>query len=175
MRKKHCAQETIYGRTMSDSLAIYLHDHLAGSRFAIELLKSLQEQYAGQPLAEFAGVLEADVTRDQETLQKIIDSVGRAHLDLKEAAGWFAEKAAQLKLTQDHAAGGIGTFEALEMLVLGIRGKLALWQVLPIVREVDLRIPSLDFAKLAASAEEQGARVENQRLQLGATTFRPQP
>jgi hypothetical protein len=159
---------------MSDPLAVYLHDHLAGSRFAIELLKSLQEQYRGQPLADFARVLENDVMQDQETLQKIIDSVGRAHLDLKEAAGWFAEKAAQLKLREDHAAGGIGTFEALEMLVLGVRGKLALWQVLPIAREVDLRIPGLDFANLAARAEEQGARIEKQRLQLGATTFRPQ-
>jgi hypothetical protein len=159
---------------MSDPLAIYLHDHLAGSRFAVELLDSLQEQYRGKPLGEFARVLQAEVKEDQETLQGIIDSVGRAHLDLKETAAWFAEKAAQLKLSEDHASGGIGTFEALEMLVLGIRGKLALWQVLPLVRQIDPRIPRLDFDKLAASAEEQGARVDGQRLQLAATTFRPQ-
>jgi len=158
---------------MSDPLAIYLHDHLAGSRFAIELLTSLQERYKDQPLAEFARALAIDVTADQETLQKIIDSVGRAHFDLKEAAGWFAEKAAQLKLREDHASGGIGTFEALETLLLGIRGKLALWHVLPIARKVDPRIPSLDFDNLAASAEEQGARVEKQRLQLAVTTFGP--
>jgi hypothetical protein len=160
---------------MSDPLAIYLHDHLAGSRFAIELLKSLQEQYTDQPLGEFARVLESDVTADQETLQTIIESVGQAHLDLKEAAGWFAEKAAQLKLREDHLSGGIGTFEALETLMLGIRGKLALWRVLPVVRKVNPRVPSLDFDRLAASAEEQGARVEKQRLRLAATTFRPQP
>jgi hypothetical protein len=159
---------------VSDSLAIYLHDHLAGSRFAIELLKSLQDQYKDQPLGEFSGVLETDVTADQEILQKIIDSVGSTHLDLKEAAGWFAEKAAQLKLREDHGSCGIGTFEALETLVLGIRGKLALWQMLPIARQIDPRIPNLDFAALAASAEEQGARVENKRLELTARTFRPQ-
>jgi hypothetical protein len=158
---------------MSDALATYLHDHLAGSRFAIELLKSLQEQYKDQTLGEFARVLRLEVTADQVTLQKIIDSVGGANLDLKEAAGWFAEKAAQLKLREDHAVGGIGTFEALETLVLGIRGKLALWRALPIARKVDPRIPNLDFDKLAASAEEQGARIEKRRLQLAATTFRP--
>ncbi len=157
---------------MSDSLATYLHDHLAGSRFAIELLTSLQQQYKDQPLGEFARVLEIDVTADQETLQKIINSVGRTHLDLKEAAGWFAEKAAQLKLRDDHASGGIGTFEALETLMLGIRGKLALWRVLPLARKVNPRILNLDFDKLAASAEEQSARVEIQRLQLAAITFR---
>jgi len=158
---------------MSDALATYLHDHLAGSRFAIQLLQSLQEQYRAQPLGTFAGALETEVKQDQETLQKIIDSVGSALLDFKEAAGWFAEKAAQLKLGEDHASGGIGTFEALEMLVLGIKGKLALWQVLPIAREVDRRIPDLDFEKLAASAEQQGARVEEQRLHLAVTTFTP--
>ena len=126
-------------------------------------------------MGEFARGLEAEVTEDQETLQKIIDSVGRTHPDLKEAAGWFAEKTAQFKLRKDHAAGRIGTFEALEALVLGIRGKLALWEVLPIAREVDMRIPNLDFEKLAASAEEQGARAENQRLRFATTTFRPQP
>jgi hypothetical protein len=160
---------------MSEALAIYLHDHLAGSRFAIELLKSLQEQYQDEPLGEFARILEIDIIADQVTLQKIIDRVGPAHFDLKEAAGWFAEKAAQLKLREDHASGGIGTFEAVETLVLGIRGKLALWHVMRVARTVDPRIPSLDFEKLAASAEEQSARVEKQRLQLAATTFRPQP
>jgi hypothetical protein len=159
---------------MSDPLAVYLRDHLAGSRFAIELLKSLQEQYKDQPLGEFARVLESDVTADQEILQKIIDSVGLARLDLKEAAGWFAEKAAQFKLREDQAPGGIGTFEALEALVLGIRGKLALWRVLPLARQVDSRIPGLDFDRLAGSAEEQGTRVENQRLQLAVITFGPQ-
>jgi hypothetical protein len=126
-------------------------------------------------LGEFARGLKADVKQDQETLQKIIDSVGSTHLDLKEAAGWFAEKAAVFKLRGDHAAGGIGTFEALETLVLGIRGKLALWEVLPIARTVDMRIPNIDFEKLAASAEEQIARAETQRLQFATTTFTLKP
>lgn len=159
---------------MTDPLAIYLHDHLAGSRFAIELLKLLQEEYRGRPLGDFANGLEAEVTEDQETLQKIIDCVGRAHTDLKEAAGWFAEKAAHFKLKEDKAQGGIGTFEALETLVLGIRGKLALWQLLPIARTLDIRIPDLDFARLADSAVDQGARVEKQRVGLASTTFRLQ-
>jgi hypothetical protein len=40
---------------------------------------------------------------------------------LTEAAGWFAEQASQLKLKRDDPSGGIGTFEALETLMLGIR------------------------------------------------------
>lgn len=157
----------------SDALAVYLHNQ-AGSRFAIELLESLQERYSGHLLGEFACGLEGEVTEDQRILLEIIEGVGPAHFDLKEATGWIAEKAAQFKLREDHATGGIGTFEALETLVLGIREKLALWQVLPVARKLDPRIPDLDFERLAASAEEAGARAEKQRVLFAMTTFRPQ-
>ncbi len=156
---------------MSDPLATYLHDHLAGSNFAIELLDSLLEQYRDQPLAAFAQGLKNDVAEDRETLEGIIERVGKTRLDLKETLGWLAEKAGQVKLRRDDSCGGIGTFEALEALTLGIRGKLALWQVLPVVREVDPRIPNNDFASLAARAEDQYARAEAQRLELARTTF----
>jgi hypothetical protein len=39
---------------MSDPLAIYLHDHMAGSHFAIKLLESLHDQYKDEGLGQFA-------------------------------------------------------------------------------------------------------------------------
>jgi hypothetical protein len=158
---------------MSDPLATYLHDHLAGSHFAIKLLETVREQYSKESLAGFAEALITDVKDDQETLQGIIERVGKAHLDWTETAGWFAEKASQLKLQRDDTEAGIGTFEALETLAVGIRGKLALWQVLPIIRKVDPRIPDIDYGKLAERAEEQFARVEKRRLESALITFRP--
>jgi hypothetical protein len=115
-----------------------------------------------------------DIKEDQEALQGIIERVGQTHLDWTETAGWFVEKASQLTLRRDETEPGIGTFEALETLTLGIRGKLALWQVLPVIRKVDSRIPDLDYGKLAERAEEQYARVEKRRLVLAATTFKPE-
>jgi hypothetical protein len=158
---------------MSDPLATYLHDHLAGSHFAIKLLDSLHDQYRDEELGKFAVALCAEVKLDQDGLQEIIDRVGRAHLDLTEAAGWFVERASELKLQRDNSGVGLGTFEALETLGLGIRGKWALWRALPLIREVDGRIPDRDFEKLAARADDQYARVERQRLQLIRLTFRP--
>lgn len=156
---------------MSDPLASYLHDHLAGSHFAIELLKTLQNTHREQPLADFARGLESDVKQDQDTLRDIIHKVGEAPLDWTETAGWLAQRASQLKLKEDDSRIGLGTFEALETLTLGIRGKLALWQALPIIRNVDSRVPIIDYAKLMERAEEQYNRVEKQRLELAATTF----
>jgi len=156
---------------MSDALKSYLHDHLAGSHFATKLLKALQEQYEQEPLGAFAGTMLDDVAQDQNILEQIIQQVGTAHLDLSETVGWLAEKASQLKLHRDHTGTGLGTFEAVEILALGIRGKLALWHALSAIRRVDTRIPALDFGQLAARAEDQFARTEDQRIRLVNSVF----
>jgi hypothetical protein len=158
---------------MGDLLSVYLHDHLAGSHFAIKLLGALHDQYPGQELGGFAQTLRTEVEQDQEALQEIAKRVGGAHLDLTEAAGWLAEKASQIKLTGDDSDGGLGTFEALETLALGVQGKLSLWQVLPIIRGVDSRIPPHDYSKLAGRARDQLKRLEEHRLKLALVTFEP--
>jgi hypothetical protein len=158
---------------MNDPLKTYLHDHLAGSHFAIQLLDTLHEQYRDEELGTFAAALRIEIKGDQETLRQIADEVGPGHVDLTEVTGWLAEKASQFKLQRDDSGGGLGTFEALETLTLGIRGKLALWKVLELICEVDPRVPNLDFQALAARAEDQFARVEDQRMLLARITFTP--
>ncbi|HVW08319.1 MAG TPA: hypothetical protein VHC90_07035 [Bryobacteraceae bacterium] len=156
---------------MSDSLAIYLHDHYAGSHFAVELLHSLEEQYSAEPLGDFAHRICQEIEQDQHTLQHIIDTVGKTHLDAAEALGWLSEKVGQFKL-QRGRGGGLGSFQALETLALGIQGKLSLWRALPNIRQFDGRIPEIDFAALQARAQTQYEQVEDQRLQLAAEAFR---
>lgn len=159
---------------MSDSLAIYLHDHYAGSHFAIELLDSIREQYPAESLGDFAHRISQEIEQDRHVLRHLIETVGKTHLDAAEVLGWLSEKVGQLKLRRDHS-GGLGTFEALEMLSLGIQGKVSLWNALPEIRKVDRRIPDLDFATLQARALKQYKQVEEQRLRLAATAFAPAP
>jgi hypothetical protein len=156
---------------MSDALATYLHDHLAGSHFAIKLLSSLSDQYKDEQLGVFARSLAVDIKLDQDTLRHVIDKVGKANLDLMEAVGWLMEKASRFKLQRDESGEGIGTFEALETLALGIQEKAALWSVLAVIREVDSRVPAYEFDKLVGRAQDQFQRVEVQRLSLARTTF----
>lgn len=155
---------------MSEALATYLHDHLAGSTFGIDLIKSLRDQYSGEPLGNFAEDLLAEIEEDREILKSIIDEVGKGSLDLKEAAAWMAEKVSRFKLQRDHP-GGLGTFEALETLGLGILGKLSLWRALRVIGEIDPRVQGHDFEQLAARAQAQHARVEEFRLQVARTAF----
>lgn len=150
---------------MPDPLAAYLHDHLAGSNFAIELLKNLQEQHAGEPLSQFAASELTLLLEDRQLLQAVIDRVGSESSTLKEAAGWVAEKASRFKL-RHLSSREFGTFEALELLALGIHGRISLWRVLSVIARADARLPRQDYEALAARAQAQHDRIEERRLQI---------
>jgi hypothetical protein len=155
---------------MSDPLATYLHDHLAGAVVAINLLEALHDQHGGEPLGQFAAELLVEVEADRAVLQRLAERVGAGPSGLKEATAWLGEKVSRLKLRR-RAAGGLGTFEALEALALGILGKLALWRALAVMSAVDARLHGVDFDHLAARAQAQHARVEERRLETARTTL----
>ncbi len=157
---------------MSDPLATYLHDHMAGSSFAIDLLESIRDQNSREPLGDFAAILLIEVKEDKQVLQGIIDRVGKSPADVKEAAAWLGEKLSQWKLRRG-AAGGLGTFEALEALALGILGKRALWRALAIIASAHARLREMNFDELIARAQDQHDRVEERRVELARTALQP--
>jgi hypothetical protein len=158
---------------MSDALGTYLHDHLAGAKFAVDLLEHLEEQHRDNPLGVFASGLKAEIEEDVATLRTLADRVGAGAHPMREAAGWLGEKASRLKLRRP-ATNRLATFEALEVLALGILGKRALWNALAIIAPGDSRFAELGFERLAARAEDQHARVEAQRLAAAPHVFQSQ-
>lgn len=159
---------------MSDPLATYLHDHLAASQFAIELLKNLHEQHAGQALGEFAATLLREVEEDRQTLQRIAEQAGTQASVLKDATAWVGEKVSRWKLWHTDS-GELGTLEALETLALGILGKQALWRALSVVAPTNARVLGENFDALAARAQAQHARVEERRLQAARAVLQATP
>jgi hypothetical protein len=158
---------------MSDPLATYLQDHLAGSHFALELLDSLHDQFEHEELGKFAFALSVEIQRDQDVLVNIIESVGEEQSALSQAAGWIGEKVSQLKLHRSQSNKELGPFESLETLILGIQGKMALWRALAKIRELDPRVPDLDFSGLSTQALHQFERADQHRLEMIQQTFRP--
>lgn len=154
---------------MSESLAIYLHDHLAGSTFAIEVLEFLRDQHSGQSLGGAAVALLAQVKEDRKVLEGIIARAGKGVPVMKQASAWMAEKLSEWKLSR----GAFGTFEALEALALGILGKAALWPALAIAAETEARLRGVDYNQLIARAERQHSKAEELRLQWARTAFAP--
>jgi len=158
---------------MGDPLAIYLHDHLAGSSFAVELLEKLSSEFAGQPSGEVARELLEEVRRDRATLEQLIATAGKESSDLHEVLGWIAERFSRLKLKHDDP-GGIGAFEAFETITLGILGKRALWEALQIRQNHDARIAGPDYPALLARAELQFQKANRHRLELSEQALNPQ-
>ncbi len=157
---------------MTEPLATYLDDHLAGSSFAIELLESMRDRFSSQPLGSFADALLVEIRDDQQVLMRIIERVGKGGMDLKSAVGWMAEKLSRVKLQDDEEV-GLGTFESLETLSLGILGKAALWNALATIRNQDARVGHEDFSQLVARAQSQYEMVEAHRIQLASKVFAP--
>jgi hypothetical protein len=160
------------GYQMDDPLAVYLHDHLAGAASAIDLLESMAKHHASDSLGQFAAVLLVQVQQDRDTLRNVARRIGHSSSGLKDAAAWFAEKVSRLKLNHD-SGDGLGTFEALEFLELGIFGKLVMWRALNELATVDPRLQGMDFEQLAARAELQRSKVEERRLDVGRAVFVP--
>jgi hypothetical protein len=154
---------------MTDALSTYVHDHLAGSRFALELLERLRERYAGDPLGTLAAELHAEIEQDRVAAEELAERLGSRANPVKEAVAWVGDRAAQLKLRVGDD--DVGTFEALETLALGIMGKLSLWRALSMLPAEDERLRGLDLEGLASRALAQHARVESCRLKLARTLF----
>jgi hypothetical protein len=157
---------------MTDPLATYLHDHLGGAKAAIDLLEVMRDRQDEQALRDFAANLLTEVQADRDTLQRLAEKVGSGSNLLKEFTGWAAEKATRLKLGQG-SGGDFGTFEALEFLALGVRGKMGMWQALDVAAPGDTRLSGCDFKQLAARAEAQYHQVEQNRMQAAKTALQP--
>jgi hypothetical protein len=153
---------------MSGSLVTYLNDHLGGAQIAIELLEAMREQHDDEKFREFANTLLPEIQADDQTLRSIAEKVGHGSSAVKKAGGWLLEKFARLKLGHTGST-NFELFESLELLALGIQGKLCLWKALQVASGSDSRLREYDFAELVSRAEQQYDNVEAQRLNLAQT------
>jgi hypothetical protein len=152
-------------RFMDDSLAIYLHDHLAGAALAVDMLEAMRDRQKGETLGDFAVVLLVEIEADRSVLKGLADGVGDGSSQLKEASAWLSEKVSRFKL--GCGLHSLGTFEALEFLALGIMGKLSLWTALAAVAPLDERLQTMDFDRLIALSSV--FVLSMRRLKVGAS------
>lgn len=151
----------------NDNLATYLNDHLAGSVAAIEMIEHLIKTYEGRPIEQFCKKLCADINSDQTELRGLMRSLEIKESSARKAGAWVAEKFSRPKLgRRSEGTEEVGFLQALEGLVLGIRGKEGLWRALGEVKKSWLALQQFDFERLEKRAIEQGGRVEAKRLEV---------
>jgi hypothetical protein len=139
-------------------LAIYLNDHLAGSIGGVETARRARGSNEGTEFGAPLAALCAEIESDRETLEAVMKELDVARSRIKPAIGWLGEKLGRLKPNgQLRGYSPLSRVVELELLLLGISGKLRLWALLDEL--VGDRLDT-DFVALAKRAEAQRATVE---------------
>ncbi|MGH3934578.1 MAG: hypothetical protein ACRDS1_06315 [Pseudonocardiaceae bacterium] len=151
----------------AQGLETYLNDHLAGAVTGSELANKISSDYAATRFGPFLAELARDIEQDKVTLEALMERLGIKPSTIKQAAGWIAEKASRLKMSET-ATGDqdLKLFLEFETLSLGIEGKLSLWRALIEVRNSHPELAATDLDRLAKRAESQRAGLEDHRLQV---------
>lgn len=148
----------------SDYLDIYLNDHLGGATGGVELAQRLADNNEDTPFAGFLRELAVEVEEDRDELQRLMDELGIKQDKVKAAGAFVFEKLARMKANgQLTGYSALSRMLEMEMLHVGITGKLELWSAL---REVfGSRLKSFDLERLIERAETQRTGLEQRRLQ----------
>jgi hypothetical protein len=140
-------------------LAIYLNDHLAGSVAGVETARRARASNEGTEFGAPLAALGAEIESDRETLETVMEELQVTRSRIKPAIGWVGEKLGRLKPNgQLRGYSPLSRVIELELLLLGVSGKLRLWVLLT---ELVGGRSEADFAALAKRAETQRATVED--------------
>jgi hypothetical protein len=152
-------------------LAIYLNDHLAGATVGVELCRRLRASNRDDDA--LSGALTdvgEEIEADRETLAQLMRSLGVRRSCLKPAAAWAGEKVGRLKLNgQLTGYSPLSRLVELEMLCIGITGKMQMWRALE--RTLDGAEHGVDLVRLAERAGSQRDRVEDLHAIAAARAF----
>jgi hypothetical protein len=141
-------------------LSIYLRDHYAASAGGVALAR--RALGATHPVTE-------QIARDRVALEEVMRKLEVQPSATKVALVRTAERLGRLKLNGRLVRRSpLSRVLELEVLVLGIRGKEALWTAL---RSADREVEGIELDALIESARTQRKEVDELRLSAAAETF----
>jgi hypothetical protein len=150
-------------------LAIYLNDHLAAAISARELARRAAASNRDSAYGPFLNELADEIESDRQALLAIMRELGVGVDRIKLVSGWGAEKLGRLKLNGRLLGySPLSRLVELELLELGVHGKLGLWRSLQRLELDQLTASDLELPRLVSRAEYQLEQLETQRLRAAA-------
>jgi hypothetical protein len=138
-------------------LSIYLNDHLAGATGGVGRARAARDANEGTEFFETLAAVCREIEEDRSSLESLMDDLGIGRSRVKTTLGGLGEKAGRLKPNgQLRGYSPLGRVIDLEVLLLGITGKLRLWTLLGDLLDGET---SRDVVGLARRAEDQRTRV----------------
>ncbi|MET9628600.1 SRPBCC family protein [Lentzea sp. NPDC006480] len=145
----------------TELLGIYLNDHLGGAMAGTELARRI-----GRTHPELRALAD-DIEADRKELLDVMRSYDVEPRPHKAAIGWLTEKAGRLKLNgRLLGRSPLSDVLELETLLIGIKGKAALWRAL-----TTLPGDAERFERLLRRAESQADLVDQYRLRIAPKAF----
>ncbi|PZS00402.1 MAG: hypothetical protein DLM67_01400 [Candidatus Nephthysia bennettiae] len=116
--------------------------------------------------------LRSEIEEDQETLAGLLRQLGVEQSSVKLAAGSMLEKLTRVVFdTGVEGSTALNRLLELEMLSIGIDGKLALWRTLKEIGSNGPPLPHLDVDRLIQRAQKQLESLEQHRLEAAIEAF----
>jgi hypothetical protein len=151
-------------------LSTYLNDHLAASLGAVELARRAASSNSENPIGSSLAELALDLDQDRQALYGIMAELDAGADRIKLTVGWTAEKLGRLKLNGRLLGySPLSRLEEIELLLLGVEGKLLLWQALEQLPEAGRLDPPL--YRLIARARSQRRILRRLRLEAVRLAF----
>jgi hypothetical protein len=162
----------LQSQAMQRHLATYLNDHLAGSVAALALIGDMSGAVRDPALKAFLVQLKDEITEEQHVLRIILQANDMKEGTFKKAAAWLGEKASAPKFggsADDNDS--LAIMQGLEMLYLGITGKLLGWAAFHAAIAPMVEALGFDLDRLQKQAETQRSMVEEFRLAYARKAF----
>jgi hypothetical protein len=151
-------------------LSIYLNDHMAGSTGAVELARRAAAANRESAYGESLAQLRTEIEEDRTALAGIMRALDVGQDRARSALAWSAEKLGRLKLNgQLTGYSPLSRLEELEILTLGVTGKLGLWEALREAAPTGLS--GEDLERLIERAHSQRERLEGLRRRAASEAF----
>jgi hypothetical protein len=156
--------------SVPDMLKTYLQDHHAGATVGVELARRAAGSNSDNDYGSELEAIADEIAADRESLERVMEVLDVKPSTIKDAAGWTAEKFGRLKPNNSLLSySPLSRVVELEGLMLGVTGKLALWEALRTV--LGDRLEDVDLGTLADRALDQRARLKEMRLEAVAEAF----
>ncbi len=149
----------------TSTLNTYLNDHRAGATGAVHVIRRMAESEDVSTPTAFLEELADRVEEDLRTLEEVMERFDISRDTTRAAAGWVGENVSRLRLSpvvtgSDH----LSHLLELEMVCMGIQGKVMLWQSLQRAVGGDSRLMDVDLEALIERGRRQFDDVQAHRL-----------
>ena len=164
------------GGTMAGNdrlLRIYMNDQLALGVLWREVARRAHNASNGTPEGEALGRVAAAIAEDVSLFEQLMRRLGFSTRTPKALLAVAAERVGRLKLNGRLVSRSpLSRFEELDFLVMGIDGKVVLWQNLRDGAGLAARLPDIDFDGLIERARSQRAELEPFHAQAAQEALR---